>query len=58
MKLSNDMTYERKLLFIYYFSELWAVGCFGRLDVPLADQIAHLNTHKPIKIRVIKSKIS
>ena len=34
MKLSNDMTYERKLLFIYYFSEvvvsqymLWAVGC-------------------------------
>ena len=49
----------RKRLFIYFLRDGYSFSytCFGRWYFLLANQIAHLTTHKPVKIHVIKIKV-
>ena len=49
----------RKRLFIYFLRDghSFSYTCFGRWYFLLANQIAHLTTHKPVKIHVIKIKV-
>ena len=49
----------RKRLFIYFLSGGYSFSytCFGRWYFLLANQIAHLTTHKPVKIHVIKFNV-
>ena len=49
----------RKRLFINFLRDghSFSYTCFGRWYFLLANQIAHLTTHKPVKIHVIKIKV-
>ena len=56
--LENNSTHEGKILFIYFLIEIDFLNTRSRQSYfPLANQNAHLTTHEPIKIRVIKVKI-
>ena len=48
----------RKRLFIYFLRDGYSFSytCFGRWYFLLANQIAHLTTHKPVKIHEEKNK--